>query len=285
MFQPKNLAMIFTALLILFFAVFSANAQKLKVEDVVTKHLEAIGTAENRVNAKNYLFIGGASFKIPTSPNPPIEGRAVFASESDKMLFGLALNAVSYKQEQIVYDGKKPKIGFITPGNRSPLGAFLAGDGDIIANGLLGGVLFKSWSLLNAPETKAKLNLDGTKKIKGVECYVVDYNPRKGSDFAIKLYFDTQTFRHVRTEYKRTISARIGLKPDDSARQQETRHTLVEDFSDFKTVNNLTLPQNYSLLLNLTGQNGTSEYQWNINILEFLFNQKLDAGSFNVEAN
>lgn len=285
MYQPKNLSSVFGALLILSLAVFSANAQKLKVEEVVAKHLESIGAAENRAAAKNYLFVGAASFKIPTEPNPPLEGRAVFASETDKMLFGLALNSASYKQEQIIYDGKKPKIGFISPGRRSPLGGFLAGEDDIVANGLLGGVLFRSWSFLNAPETKAKLSLDGTKKIKGVECYVVDYNPRKGTDYAIKLYFDAQTFRHLRTEYKRTISAKIGLRPEDSSRQQETRHTLIEDFSNFKTFNNLTLPQNYTLLLTITGQSGTVEYQWDINILQFLFNQKLDANSFNAEGN
>jgi hypothetical protein len=196
----------------------------------------------------------------------------------------LALNAASYKQEQIIYDGKKSKIGFISPGRRSPLGGFLIGEENIIANGLLGGVLFKSWGFFNEPGKKAKLSLDGTKKIKGVECYVVDYNPRKGSDYAIKVYFDAQNFRHLRTEYKKTISAKIGLKPEDSSRQQETRHTLTEDFSNFKTFNNLTLPQNYSLLLAINGQNGTVEYQWEINVLQFLFNQKLDANSFNTNA-
>jgi hypothetical protein len=285
MIRHKNIFSIFAALLILFLAVFSANAQKLKVEEIVAKHLESIGIDNNRAAAKNYLFIGGVSFKIPTQPNPPIEGRAVFASEADKMLFGLALNATSYQQERIIFDGKKPKIAFVTPGNRSPLGTFLFGEENIIANGLLGGVLFKSWGILNAPETKAKLSLSGTKKIKGTECYVVDYNPRKGSDYAIKLYFDAQTFRHLRTEYKRTISAKIGLKPEDSARQQETRQTMTEDFSNFSTFNNLTLPQNYTLLLAFNGQNGTIEYQWDINMLQFLFNQKLDANSFNAEAN
>ena len=49
---------------------------------------------------------------------------------------------------------------------------------------------------------KAKLSLEGTKKIDGKENYVLSYSPKGGSDVDINLYFDKETFRHTRTEYK-----------------------------------------------------------------------------------
>lgn len=82
-------------------------AQKLKAEDVVAKHLESLGTAADRTAAKNYLLIGASNFKELRRANAVLEGRAVFASESNKMLFGFAFNAPSYAQERIIYNGSK----------------------------------------------------------------------------------------------------------------------------------------------------------------------------------
>lgn len=155
----------------------------------------------------------------------------------------------------------KVNVGFAAPGNRSPLGVYLTAQNKIVSEGLLGGTLFKSWSLLNLAENKAKLTMDGTKKINGVECYVLDYNPRGGSDSNVSLYFDAQTFRHLRTEYQRVISARVGVRPEDSSRQLETRQILTEDFSNFKAFDKLMLPQDYRMTLTNIGQNGNSEFQ------------------------
>jgi hypothetical protein len=263
----------------------SANAQKLRVEEVLAKHLESIGSPENRSAVRNYLFAGDAKFKTPYQGSPLVNGKIILASEDNKMLFNLGLNSLNYRQELINYDGKKSKIDFISPGTRSPLGAFLIGQESTIVNGLLGGVLFKSWTLLNSPETKARLTLDGTRKVNEVEYYVIDYNPRRGTDSTIKLYFDLQNFRHVRTEYKRVIPSRIGSTPDTSAHKGESRQILIEEFSNFKTVNNLTLPQDYQLLLTTDGQRGANQFQWKINISQFLFNQKFNPESFESSAN
>ena len=94
----------------------------------------------------------------------------------------------------------------------------------------------------------------GTKKIDGKEVYAVGYSRKGGSDVDVTMYFDKETFRHVRTEYKRTSSAGIGTSPEQSSGFSETRYKLVEDFGNFKTVNGLTLAQSYKVLYSATGQ-------------------------------
>ena len=112
----------------------------------------------------------------------------------------------------------------------------------------------------------------------------MNYSPKGGGDIDITLYFDKDTFRHTRTEYKRTSSASIGRTIDESARQSETRMKVVEDFSDFKEFNGLTLPQTYKLLYTITGANGTTEVEWAYHLTEFAFNQPMDEKTFDADA-
>jgi hypothetical protein len=151
--------------------------------------------------------------------------------------------------------------------------------------GLLGGTLSSSWPLADLNVREVKLDGGGTKKVEGKECYVVEFRPKKGSELNIKLYFDTQTFQHVRTAYERVISARMGLDPNQSARIRETRHTMYEDFFDYRKESGLMLPHGYKIYLSVDGNTGTSEQEWVFTLNQFSFNQKIDPKSFNVEAN
>ena len=101
----------------------------------------------------------------------------------------------------------------------------------------------------------------------------------------IKLYFDKDTFQHIRTEYKRISSAGIGTTPGQSSQINETRVSLTESFSNFKAENGLTLPHEYRLFYSSLGQNGTNEIEWISNLTEFAFNQNLSPGTFDADAN
>lgn len=96
--------------------------------------------------------------------------------------------------------------------------------------------------------------------------------------------FDPETYRHVRTEYKRVIAARQGANIDASARMSETRHTLIEDFSDFRKENGLTLPHTYTIHLEILSGNGTTSYEWAMYLQRFVFNQEIDDNDFKVGA-
>lgn len=266
--------------------VFSTSvfAQKMKAEDVLAKHLESIGTAEARASTKTQIVVGDALVKFISPRNTDVQGRIVLASAAEKNFLGMSLNAIEYPQEKFSFDGKNAKVGFIKDGFRSKLGNFVVANDLLLEESLLGGTLSTSWALLDVAAKKPKLSFDGTKKIDGKEVYVLGYSPKSGGDVDIKLYFDKETFRHVRTEYKRTSSAAIGLRPEQSSRFSESRLKITEDFSDFKAEKGLTLPHNYRLFYSTIGQNGTTEIEWNFNLTEFSFNQNLAPNTFVIEA-
>lgn len=264
----------------------STFAQKMRTEDVIAKHLDSIGTSEARAATKSQIAVGTAQIKLVTKITTPVVGRIVIAAAGEKNFWGMNLNSTDYPSERFSYDGNKAKVGFARTGVRSTLGGFVLSNNSLLEEGLLGGTLTHSWAMLNTASRKAKIFFDGTKKINGKEAYILGYSPKGGSDIDIKLYFDKETFRHIRTEYKRVSSAGIGRTPEASSRYSENRITLTEDFTDFKPEGKLTLPHGYHMLYSTTGtSNGSTEIEWTFNLTEFAFNQNLAANTFDADAN
>lgn len=268
------------SLLIVFAAVPTVFGQKLKAEEILAKHVESIGTPEARAAVKNRMATGSVMVKFISQKNQTTEGRIVMASSDTKNFFGMMLNASDYAGEKFVFDGKKSAVGFASNGNRSVLGNFVQSNSWIVEESLLGGSLASTWALLATG--KGKLSGGGLKKIDGKEVYAVGYSKKGGGDIEVKLYFDKETFRHVRTEYTRVSSAGIGTSPNQSSGFIETRHKVVEDFSNFKDEKGLMLPHTYKLLYSVSGQSGTTEIEWNFELNEFAFNQNLDEATFAV---
>lgn len=269
----------------LLLALFAASifAQKLKPEEVVAKHLDSIGTAEVRASVKNQMAVGDVLITFITQKNQLVQGRIVLVSEGVKNFLGMNLSAADYSFEKFSFDGKDAKVAYVRTNARSDLGNFILSNDVLLEDSLLAGTLNTSWGLANLATNKAKISFDGTKKIGGKETYVLGYSPKGGSDVNIKLYFDKENFRHVRTEYSRTSSASIGRTIDESARNSETRLTVTETFGDFKTETGLTLPHSYTLNYSFTGQR-SGEIEWKFNLTQFAFNQNLDAKTFDADA-
>ena len=118
----------------------------------------------------------------------------------------------------------------------------------------------------------------------GKEYYVLDYSPRGGSDVDITLFFEKDTFRHARSEYKRTSSAGIGKSPNQSSGFDETRIKIVEVYGDFRAEKGLMLPHTYKFTYTEIGQRGTREVEWAFSLNEFAFDQPLDDKTFDVDA-
>jgi len=263
----------------------SVFAQKLKPEEILAKHLDSIGTSENRAAAKTLVAVGDAQVKSITRITTPVVGRLVIASSGQKNFWGMSLNSTDYPSEKFSYDGKNAKVGLIKLGYRSTLGNFVQSNNLMLEQGLFGGTLSTAWTMLDVANRKGKLSSEGTKKIDGKEAYVLGYSPKGGGDVDIKLYFDKETFRHVRTEYKRISSAGIGARPEDSSRYSENRITLTEDFADFKPVGKLTLPHSYHIYYTTTGNsNGSTAIEYIFNLTEFAANQNLSDGTFDIDA-
>jgi hypothetical protein len=270
---------------ILLFAPSIPATQKLKAEDVVSRHLAAIGADETRASVTTRTITGGCNFKVRSGQLGELAGRAVMASEGNKSLIGLAFDFADYPHDRIGFDGKLFTAAFIRPGERSILGNFMLTHETPLKEGLMGGTLSAAWPMYNLAARDARLEYSGTKKINERQMHVLRYTPKGGSDFQIKLYFDGETFHHVRTEYERVVSARMGAGPDASASQRETRYKMEENFSDFKEESGLNLPHTYRIQFLIDTQSGTRQYEWTLNLAQFKFNQKISPESFNVEKN
>lgn len=268
------------------FSPTASSEQKMKAEDVVAKHLESVGTPEARAAIKNRIAVGTVvvSFRTPSVGQAP--GRIVMASEGEKHLVGMVFdNVPNYPQEKLGYDAKKVTVSYVRPGARSSLGDFLQLHKSIIKQGLVGGAISQAWPLFDLATTKPKLESSGTKKVGDREAYALKYLPRGSSDLEVTLFFDAETFQHLRTEYKRTLAAQMGATVDQSARQRESRYRMVEDYSDFRKEGELTLPHKYKITLEITLPGGSYKADWEANLAEFGFNQEIDPKSFDVEGN
>jgi hypothetical protein len=227
---------------LVFTASFSVDAQKLKPEEIIAKHIASLGSAEKLASIKSLVAVGEVRVNYITQKNQPATGRIVIASEGNKLFFGMQLNAADYPQEKIIFDGSKTDVAMVRAGNRTPLGNFVQSNSGIVSQGLMSGALSTSWALLDAVQRGAKISGGSLKKVDDKEAYALSFNPKGTSDVDITLYFDAQTFQHVRTEYKRTSSASMGRTPEQSSQMQETRMKVTEDFGGHKDYQGVMVP-------------------------------------------
>jgi hypothetical protein len=266
-------------------AAQSPKADKIKPEEVVARHLESIGTARARAAVTTRIIAGTSQVIIRTPPPGQAVGKAVLASEGVKSLFGMSFPSPVYPREQLAYNGNTFMAAFSTPGVRSGLGNFLMMHEIIFRHGLMGGTLTSAWPLLDLESHHAQLEYAGTKKLNDELLYELKYLPRGNSDLKVTLFFERETFRHVRTEYERTVSAPMGKVEYTNIQEREARYKMVEEFSLFKLEGELTLPHIYKIKVSIDTVNGTYVAEWTIKLTQFEFNQKIDQTAFNVSAN
>lgn len=299
MHTHKKLTAILSAVFTVAIATTTFGQGKLKTEDVISKHLSAIGATEALSSTKSIIAVGDAKAITHSTALPEVFGVSQVASEGDKVVLAMVFNSTSYPYEKAGYDGSKMTVALLkTTGGRSALTEFLASQQAIFKEGLIGGALSSAWPLLNAAAKDAKLSYGGTKKINDRLMHEVKYSTRK-SDMKVTLFFDAETFQHVRSEYSYTTSARMGARPSsgpiasmgtgstsaagtDTGNQTLNRYKLVEEFSDFKTAGKLTLPHTYKLRLTVDAQR-TLLLEWVMNFRQFTFNQEIEDNVFNVE--
>lgn len=260
------------------------DKEKLTAEQVVAKHLEAVGAPETRASITSRIISGAvvANFRSPSTGQVP--GRAVLFSKGEKHVVGMTFEGVAnYPHDRFGFDGKDVSAGYLLPGRRSTLGEFLMTNKSVVKQGLLGGALSQAWPLYDLEAKRPKLEYSGLKKVGDRPAHALKYLPRGGSDLNITLFFDAETFRHVRTEYTRSLAAQMGTNPNNSARQQESRYRMVEDFSDFRRESGLTLPHAYKLGLEITLPGGSYRMDWDFTLSSFAFNQSIDPQSFDVD--
>jgi hypothetical protein len=265
-------------------APLRAKDEKPKAADVVAKHLEALGTAEARAAAKTRAAQGPVQVVFRLGGSGQLTGNGLIASEGRKARIEWKFQQVEYPGEQLAFDGSKLTVGQVRPGVRSPLTQFVYQFDFLMKEGLLGGALSTGWALLETAERQPKIDYSGTKKIDGVQLHELKYRSKKGSgEVQVSLFFEPENWRHVRSQFRLVIPARMGSNPADSAGQRETIHQIVEQFSDFKAVDGLTLPHSYRLQYTVEAQNSTYLADWTQNVTQMSHNQAIEPKVFSVQ--
>src|SRR4029078_2534449 len=103
-----------------------AQAQKLKADEIIAKHLEAIGGTETLQSVSTRVSKGTVVVTFKEPGTGQLGGRGGLASEGPKSMMAMAVdNATNYPHERIGYDGKEVTGVEVHPGSRSSLGDFL----------------------------------------------------------------------------------------------------------------------------------------------------------------
>ncbi len=261
-----------------------AQDNKLKPEELVARHLEALGNAEARAAADSRVVSGTVNLMSRLGGAGNLAGQAMMASLGAKIRFGTRFNSPTYPGDDMAFNGKRLMTGFLLQGQRSNLILFLNSQEMILRDGLIGGVLSTAWPLLRLEQMKAPLSYRGLKKIDGKQMHELIFRPPKTSgDLRVAMYFDAESFRHLRTQYEYEIGARLGLGPNESSRQTESRYQLIETFDEFRLVDGLTLPHKYKLQLSIQTQSNSLLSDWVFTFSRLTHKQKIEDDVFEIK--
>jgi hypothetical protein len=259
------------------------ETKKLTPDEVIASHLDSIASAEARSAFKSLVAQGTVEVTIRVGGGGKGKGGAVMASQGPMSLIGFIFGQDA-SNEKLAFNGKKLTLGVLRPGLRSPFSDFVLKNDVLFREGLLGGTLSTAWPFLNANERKGKLRSLGTKNLKDRKAYVLGYEPRNSGNLDIKLYFDAETFQHLRTDYQQEFVAPTVTNPDKAARQKGTRFKITEEFSDFRREVSVTLPHTYKIQFTIETENHPLLQDWVVTLNQFVLNKTLDAKQFDLTA-
>ena len=106
-----GLIMMIRSIAFILLFVFVGHARpvddKIKVEDLIAKHLESIGTAEARRAGRSRIVAGGSVMNLKTGGRGNASGAALLASQDGKVLLKAEFGNATYPFEKLGFDGKK----------------------------------------------------------------------------------------------------------------------------------------------------------------------------------
>ncbi len=302
-------------LLISLYTVWPQAAQaidkELKSEEIVANHLKSIGSPEVLAGIKNRGIGGVVDVDFVQGGYGKLHGDFMLVSAGQMLAMVMKFGALEYPGEHFAYDGREVTVENISPGQRSPLADFLYRYNGLMKEGLVGGTLSVGWSLLDLRQRKTKLKSD-KKKIEGRQLHELKYDSDSGLNrVEVKLYFDSKTFHHVRTEYRLRVRgdmsfqsemvvpkdgiAGAGVESMRGASEDETRpagihdaaadsiYRLVERFENFKEVDGITLPHSYHLEYSVQGRGSSFVANYTVTVKQIIQNGKVDASFFRVQ--
>jgi hypothetical protein len=255
------------------------------VDELVTRHLDSIGPAAVRSGIKSRVVQGTAVYRILVGGSGSVDGKTGMVSEGHKLRFMTKFPRADYRGEQFVFNDGKMEIAFANSNQtRSPFAEFVRGQDAILREGLFGGSLSTGWALLDVAGRKAKLVYEGVKKIDGRNVHQLRYEPQRRSDVAIRIYLDSETFRHIGTVYTLDKASNVGQEITQSAKQRPERLRLEEKFDDFQEFDGLRLPTYWDIQFTRELPSGdTTVFEWELKEDQISNNVGLDPRNFEVK--
>jgi len=284
--------------------VFAGNANantELTPEQLIAEHIKSIGGPSVLSSLQTRAFIGSTDVEFIMGMVGSIKnGDSSFVSDGNKLQIIMKYGDRDYPEEYFAYNGNDVSVGYIRPGQRSPLADFLFRFNGVMKKGFIGGTLSLSWPLLGTDEIQSKLKYK-TVKVEGIELHRLEWPINVLGNIRIKMYFEPDTFQHVRTDYvvriQQDVSVQSGsymgeLDNEDGTGLSrimdrtiipESIYTLIERFDDYKTVSGMTLPHKYSIEYSIEGQGQSFIGHWTINAQKWIFNQTFDDKIFEAQ--
>jgi hypothetical protein len=218
-------------------SVFAATVaygqdQKLTADQIIEKHLQAIGGRQALAKFKSRVAIG--TIKKENDP----EGQMAVMSEAPNRL-SVFYGFRDYDLH-LIYDGSK---AFIRPALPREVSNITDKFQEILASGLMFNGISLYNLIANSAAGELKFETKGMKKVSGKQAYVIQLKPQKGS--AARLYFDAENFMWVRTDFgSASVSRQMGTFTNDVVNQGggETTVDFFIETSDFREVDGVKLP-------------------------------------------
>ena len=255
--------------------------KKLRPEKLVSLHLDAIGPAEARANAKSRIYRGSGVWRVMIGGRGQIPGAVFYASDNSSYAFRFDTQGnPSYYGEHLIFTGEDVRIFQGFQNGRSHLGEFFQTNQALLREGLLGGVTSTAWPLLALDERRPKLRYGGLKKVEDRQLHRLDYKARKGGgSVRIQMFFEPETYRHVQTSYRYRVPGALGTSPDQSVGLQPTYVAVTETFWNFQSIDALTLPASWKIHYNRSNQGGgpgSAVSEWEVAFSTVVHNEPID---------
>ena len=232
-------------------------------ESIVARHLAALGWTDATAAQALRVVEGRCRFEIRRGGGGGLEGMTRVSSDGRRYGIDLRFSSSEYPGESLAYDGNKVQVGFIQPRLRSPMSEFLNTYDVLLKEGLVSGALSTAWPLHDLAGRRPKLKYGGLKKVGENRLHAIAYKAARGQgDVEVLLYFEPESFRHVRSEYRLALLPSISSAIDRSASQQDTRFEVVETFADFETAAGITLPKHWVVTFSMDGPSTNALWRW-----------------------
>jgi len=214
-------------------APFRAD-EKLSGSEIINKHLAAIGGKEVLAKIKSRIAIGTAR-----KENDSAAPMAVMSEAPNRVSAIYQFQGFNW---QLSYDGSRAIVRPLLSRANAPI---LHKYEDMLATG----TMFNGISLYNVltrgESDGVKFESKGTKKVRGRPAYTVEM--KRGTD-KVLLYFDTESFMWVRTDYG-SLQLTRELGTITGPKDQETTVDFYVETSDFKEVDRVKLPFKFELVV------------------------------------